>query len=57
MKNTGKLKTQSVFVATGKTFPDALAASAVAAKIGTAVILADTPEQVNRVAYTLNAVS
>ena len=57
MKNTGKLKTQSVFVATSKTFPDALAASAVAAKIGTAVILADTPEQVNRVAYTLNAVS
>nr|WP_283241890.1 cell wall-binding repeat-containing protein [Mobiluncus curtisii] len=52
MKNTGKLKTQSVFVATGKDFPDALAASAVAAKIGTAVILADTPEQVNRVAGT-----
>lgn len=52
MKASGKLKTQSVFVATGKTFPDALAASAVAAKIGTAVILADTPEQVNRVAGT-----
>ena len=52
MKNTGKLKTQSVFVATGKDFPDALAASAVAAKIGAAVILADTPEQVNRVAGT-----
>lgn len=52
MKNTGKLKTQSVFVATGKTFPDALAASAVAAKIGAAVILADSPEQVNRVAGT-----
>ena len=52
MKATGKLKTQSVFVATGKTFPDALAASAVAAKIGAAVILADSPEQVNRVAGT-----
>ena len=52
MKNTGKLKTQSVFVATGKDFPDALAASAVAAKIGAAVVLADTPEQVNRVAGT-----
>lgn len=52
MKNTGKLKTQSVFVATGRNFPDALAASAVAAKIGAAVILADTPEQVNRVAGT-----
>lgn len=52
MKASGKLKTQSVFVATGKTFPDALAASAVAAKIGAAVILADTPEQVNRVAGT-----
>ncbi|WP_249288250.1 cell wall-binding repeat-containing protein [Mobiluncus curtisii] len=52
MKNTGKLKTSSVFVATGKNFPDALAASAVAAKIGAAVILADTPEQVNRVAGT-----
>lgn len=52
MKATGKLKTQSVFVATGKTFPDALAASAVAAKIGAAVVLADTPEQVNRVAGT-----
>lgn len=50
MKASGKLKTQSVFVATGKTFPDALAASAVAAKIGAAVVLADTPEQVNRVA-------
>ncbi|WP_263474556.1 cell wall-binding repeat-containing protein [Mobiluncus mulieris] len=52
MKNTGKLKTSSVFVATGKDFPDALAASAVAAKIGAAVVLADTPEQVNRVAGT-----
>ncbi|NMW45638.1 trypsin-like serine protease [Mobiluncus curtisii] len=52
MKASGKLKTQSVFVATGKDFPDALAASAVAAKIGAAVILADTPEQVNRVAGT-----
>ncbi|MCV0000863.1 trypsin-like serine protease [Mobiluncus curtisii] len=52
MKASGKLKTQSVFVATGRTFPDALAASAVAAKIGTAVVLADTPEQVNRVAGT-----
>lgn len=52
MKANGKLKTQSVFVATGKTFPDALAASAVAAKIGAAVVLADTPEQVNRVAGT-----
>jgi len=52
MKANGKLKTQSVFVATGKDFPDALAASAVAAKIGAAVILADTPEQVNRVAGT-----
>jgi hypothetical protein len=52
MKASGKLKTQSVFVATGKTFPDALAASAVAAKIGAAVILADSPEQVNRVAGT-----
>ena len=52
MKTSGKLKTQSVFVATGKNFPDALAASAVAAKIGAAVILADTPEQVNRVAGT-----
>ena len=55
MKASGKLKLDVrgkpyVFVATGKTFPDALAASAVAAKIGTAVILADTPEQVNRVA-------
>ena len=55
MKANGKLKLNArgepyVFVATGKTFPDALAASAVAAKIGTAVILADTPEQVNRVA-------
>lgn len=56
MKASGKLKLNArgepygVFVATGKTFPDALAASAVAAKIGTAVILADTPEQVNRVA-------
>ncbi len=57
MKASGKLKLDVrgkpyVFVATGKTFPDALAASAVAAKIGTAVILADTPEQVNRVAGT-----
>ena len=56
MKASGKLKLNArgepygVFVATGKDFPDALAASAVAAKIGTAVILADTPEQVNRVA-------
>lgn len=56
MKANGKLKLNArgepygVFVATGKDFPDALAASAVAAKIGTAVILADTPEQVNRVA-------
>lgn len=56
MKANGKLKLNArgepygVFVATGKTFPDALAASAVAAKIGTAVVLADTPEQVNRVA-------
>lgn len=57
MKASGKVKLDVrgkpyVFVATGKTFPDALAASAVAAKIGTAVILADTPEQVNRVADT-----
>lgn len=57
MKANGKLKLDVrgkpyVFVATGKTFPDALAASAVAAKIGTAVVLADTPEQVNRVADT-----
>ncbi|WP_249935280.1 cell wall-binding repeat-containing protein [Mobiluncus mulieris] len=57
MKANGKLKLNArgepyVFVATGKTFPDALAASAVAAKIGTAVVLADTPEQVNRVADT-----
>ena len=57
MKASGKLKLDVrgkpyVFVATGKTFPDALAASAVAAKIGAAVILADTPEQVNRVAGT-----
>lgn len=57
MKASGKLKLDVrgkpyVFVATGKTFPDALAASAVAAKIGTAVVLADTPEQVNRVADT-----
>ena len=57
MKANGKVKLDVrgkpyVFVATGKTFPDALAASAVAAKIGTAVILADTPEQVNRVADT-----
>lgn len=58
MKANGKLKLNArgepygVFVATGKDFPDALAASAVAAKIGTAVILADTPEQVNRVAGT-----
>ena len=57
MKASGKLKLDVrgkpyVFVATGKTLPDALAASAVAAKIGTAVILADTPEQVNRVAGT-----
>lgn len=58
MKANGKLKLNArgepygVFVATGKDFPDALAASAVAAKIGTAVILADTPEQVNRVADT-----
>ena len=55
MKANGKLKLNArgepyVFVATGRNFPDALAASAVAAKIGTAVILADTPEQVNRVA-------
>lgn len=56
MKASGKLKLNArgepygVFVATGRNFPDALAASAVAAKIGTAVILADTPEQVNRVA-------
>lgn len=55
MKANGKLKLNArgephVFVATGRDFPDALAASAVAAKIGTAVILADTPEQVNRVA-------
>lgn len=56
MKASGKLKLNArgepygVFVATGKDFPDALAASAVAAKIGTAVVLADTPEQVNRVA-------
>ncbi len=54
MKNTGKLKLNArgephVFVATGRNFPDALAASAVAAKIGAAVVLADTPEQVNRV--------
>lgn len=57
MKASGKVKLDVrgkpyVFVATGKTFPDALAASAVAAKIGTAVVLADTPEQVNRVAGT-----
>ena len=58
MKASGKVKLNArgepygVFVATGRTFPDALAASAVAAKIGTAVILADTPEQVNRVAGT-----
>ncbi|NMX12631.1 cell wall-binding repeat-containing protein, partial [Mobiluncus mulieris] len=58
MKASGKLKLNArgepygVFVATGKDFPDALAASAVAAKIGTAVVLADTPEQVNRVAGT-----
>lgn len=57
MKANGKVKLDVrgkpyVFAATGKTFPDALAASAVAAKIGTAVILADTPEQVNRVADT-----
>lgn len=55
MKASGKLKLNArgepyVFVATGKDFPDALAASAVAAKIGAAVVLADTPEQVNRVA-------
>lgn len=57
MKASGKLKLDVrgkpyVFVATGRDFPDALAASAVAAKIGTAVVLADTPEQVNRVADT-----
>ena len=57
MKANGKLKLNArgephVFVATGKDFPDALAASAVAAKIGAAVVLADTPEQVNRVAGT-----
>lgn len=57
MKASGKLKLNArgepyVFVATGRDFPDALAASAVAAKIGTAVVLADTPEQVNRVADT-----
>lgn len=57
MKASGKVKLDVrgkpyVFVATGKTFPDALAASAVAAKIGTAVVLADTPEKVNRVADT-----
>nr|WP_279105857.1 cell wall-binding repeat-containing protein [Mobiluncus curtisii] len=57
MKASGKLKLDVrgkpyVFVAAGKTFPDALAASAVAAKIGTAVVLADTSEQVNRVAGT-----
>ncbi|WP_346727335.1 cell wall-binding repeat-containing protein [Mobiluncus mulieris] len=57
MKASGKVKLNGrgepyVFVATGRDFPDALAASAVAAKIGTAVILADTPEQVNRVADT-----
>lgn len=57
MKANGKVKLDVrgkpyVFVATGKTFPDALAASAVAAKIGTAVVLADTSEQVNRVAGT-----
>ena len=55
MKASGKLKLNArgepyVFVATGRDFPDALAASAVAAKIGAAVVLADTPEQVNRVA-------
>nr|WP_282922627.1 cell wall-binding repeat-containing protein [Mobiluncus sp. Marseille-Q7826] len=55
MKASGKLKLNArgepyVFVATGKDFPDALAASAVAAKIGAAVVLTDTPEQVNRVA-------
>lgn len=55
MKASGKVKLNVrgepyVFVATGRDFPDALAASAVAAKIGTAVVLADTPEQVNRVA-------
>lgn len=55
MKASGKLKLNArgephVFVATGRNFPDALAASAVAAKIGAAVVLADTPEQVNRVA-------
>ncbi|NMX12617.1 cell wall-binding repeat-containing protein, partial [Mobiluncus mulieris] len=54
MKASGKLKLNArgephVFVATGRNFPDALAASAVAAKIGAAVVLADTPEQVNRV--------
>lgn len=54
MKASGKLKLNArgephVFVATGRDFPDALAASAVAAKIGAAVVLADTPEQVNRV--------
>lgn len=54
MKANGKLKLNArgephVFVATGRDFPDALAASAVAAKIGAAVVLADTPEQVNRV--------
>ncbi|MCV0012717.1 trypsin-like serine protease [Mobiluncus mulieris] len=57
MKANGKLKLNArgephVFVATGRDFPDALAASAVAAKIGAAVVLADTPEQVNRVAGT-----
>lgn len=58
MKASGKLKLNArgephgVFVATGKNFPDALAASAAAAKTGTAVVLADTPEQVNRVAGT-----
>ena len=54
MKASGKLKLNArgephVFAATGRDFPDALAASAVAAKIGAAVVLADTPEQVNRV--------
>lgn len=51
-----KLGNPNVLVATGKDFPDALAASSLAAKTNAAVLLADSPAHLQGVTGSLSAV-